>query len=644
MLALSGPPTLASVRIDHERRRRSPITDDESAQPSIRERARYRLDNLLARGTVATLVSLGIVAASAVLVSSLLLTIFGVTFAGSEDGRWLEDLWQSMLRVLDPGTMAGDVGWGRRLLALFVTIFGLLVAGTLIGIIANGVEDRVDSMRRGRSTVIESGHLVVVGGTEQMAMVIQQLALAHRGQPSTNTIVVLTDRDVGALHDEVRRHLRDLDSTRVVYRSGDPTRRADLRIVRPGRARGIVVLTDGISDAAAMKTVLAVTSELDEGHDIPIVVELTDPRTAAQLVSACPGVEPIVPREAIGRIAAFALRQRGLSQIALELTDAAGTNIHVVDRVDVVGLPFGEVVGRYENASPIGRLVADGSIELNPPPDRVLLVGDRLIVVSSGDEPADRTHASGDVGRAVAPPSRISTDIDDEHLAVVGWSALGTQLLEGWAASASPKSTVEIFYDGQFTDPPEVTLPNLPIPVRITPLNQLSDVLSGQRKTTMIVLGRWKLDVTEADARTIAEVRTLQRLARGYSEPAPRFVVELRDPDNAELLDLEGSEDFIVSTAFAGQFAAQLVEQPERRRVLLGMYAADGPSLRLIRSERFGLNGPCRFSDVTDSAYRAGVIAIGWRTSSMSGAQLVLGPAASSTVTLRPDDEIVVVG
>ena len=43
------------------------ITDDESAQPSIRERARYRLDNLLARGTVATLAPLGIVAASAAL-------------------------------------------------------------------------------------------------------------------------------------------------------------------------------------------------------------------------------------------------------------------------------------------------------------------------------------------------------------------------------------------------------------------------------------------------------------------------------------------------------------------------------------------------------------------------------------------------
>jgi hypothetical protein len=48
-----------------------------------------------------------------------------------------------MLRVLRPGTMAGDVGWGRRILALAVTLFGLLVAGTLIGVIAAVVEDRL---------------------------------------------------------------------------------------------------------------------------------------------------------------------------------------------------------------------------------------------------------------------------------------------------------------------------------------------------------------------------------------------------------------------------------------------------------------------------------------------------------------------
>jgi hypothetical protein len=73
--------------------------------------------------------------------------------------------------------------------------------------------------------------------------------------------------------------------------------------------------------------VLAVTSELGGRHDIPVVVELSDQGMAALLADACPGVEPIVPQEAMARIAAFALRQRGLSQVVLELTQAGGSNI-----------------------------------------------------------------------------------------------------------------------------------------------------------------------------------------------------------------------------------------------------------------------------------------------------------------------------
>ena len=642
MLDRSDPPSFVPVRIDDGRRRGLPITDDEPDRPSLRQRARYGLDNLLARGTVATLISLGIVAASAVLVSSLLLTIFGVTFAGSEDGRWLEDLWQSMLRVLDPGTMAGDVGWGRRLLALVVTIFGLLVAGTLIGIIANGVEDRVDSMRRGRSVVIESGHLVVVGGTDRLPMVIRQLALANEGRPR-RTIVVLADRDPGGLHDDVREQLRGLEGTRVVYRSGDPTRRADLEIVRAGRSSGIVVLADGDSDVAAVKTVLAITSELDGRQDIPVVVELADPRTAALLVDACPGVEPIVPEEAMGRIAAFALRQRGLSHVVLGLTEASGANIHVVERPDAIGLRFGEVVGRYENAIPIGRFGADGSVELNPPPERQFDHGDRIIVISTGNEPLERSDARGDRHRT-APWVPISTPVEAEHVAVLGWNELGSLLLEGWAVAASPESTVEIFYDDQRLDASQIDTPDLGVAAKTTPLDRPSDALSGQQKTTVIVLASNGLDATEADARTIVDVRTLQRLSRNGSESAPRFVVELRDPDNAELLDLDGPDDYIVSTAFAGQFVAQLVELPERRRILLHIYGAGGPTLRLIGSEQLGVTGPRRFSDIVESAYGAGVVAIGWRTSSTNGAQLVLGPAASTPVTLGPGDEVVVVG
>ncbi|MGB0113588.1 MAG: hypothetical protein WBP59_10240, partial [Ilumatobacteraceae bacterium] len=67
----------------------------------LRTRIRYRLDTLLSRGTWAVLLGLGVVTLLAIAVSAGLLAIFRVTLAGSSDGSWLEDSWQSLLRTLD---------------------------------------------------------------------------------------------------------------------------------------------------------------------------------------------------------------------------------------------------------------------------------------------------------------------------------------------------------------------------------------------------------------------------------------------------------------------------------------------------------------------------------------------------------------
>lgn len=158
---------------------------------SRRNRIRYRFDRMLSRGTWAVLLWLGAITLLVVIVSALLLTISGMTFAGSDSTSVVEDFWQSMLRVIDPGTMAGDVGWGQRILALVVTLTGLLIAGTLIGLIAAGVEQRVEGLRRGRSIVVEDGHYVVLGWSRRLRVVIDQLTKADPGA----VVVVLTNAD-----------------------------------------------------------------------------------------------------------------------------------------------------------------------------------------------------------------------------------------------------------------------------------------------------------------------------------------------------------------------------------------------------------------------------------------------------------------
>ncbi|HUS43107.1 MAG TPA: hypothetical protein VMY16_10600 [Ilumatobacteraceae bacterium] len=608
---------------------------------SLRERFRYRFDNVLARGTTAALAWLGIVTFAAVLFSAVLLTLFGVTFTGTGRSGLVEDTWQSLLRILDTGTMAGDVGWGRRILALLITLFGLLVAGTLIGIIAAGVEDRIDSMRRGRSTVIESGHLVILGGSTRLPAIIEQLVLAN-SERGSNTIVVLSQTDPTELRRAVIDAVPDQHNTHIVYRYGDPRVRADLAIARVGEARGVVVLPeDGDDhDISVTRTVLALNAELGGLRQLPVVVEVADPITAQRLVHACgPTMYPIVTAEAVTRTGAMALRQRGLSKVINELTDFHGCDLHVTDRPELLGVRFDQIVGRFVNARPLGIARRDGHFDLNPPADSTMETGDRLVVIAqdlehiaAADQPL-RLHRGG--------PTELGAAEVEEHVLVLGWNPLATQLLSGWASATSTASIVDIAFDPRLIEPSDIVIPPVDIDVRLCPTLESSALVLDHTPTTIVVLGYHSIDSDAADARTMLDVLHLMRRYE-QAEHAPRMVVQLLDDEVADLAVLTGPDDFLISPTLGGQFIAQLIEQPERRAALLALYGGDDASIRMIRCDRLGLVGAFTMNELVTSAYEAGVLAIGWRRT-VDGS-VVLNADGGTSVTLAADDELVVVG
>jgi hypothetical protein len=624
---------------------RSEQRDTPSIDVSVRQRIRYRFDNVLARGTGAALVWLGAVTLAAVFLSSLLLTVFNVTFTGSENGSWAEDTWQSLLRILDTGTMAGDVGWGRRVLALFVTLFGLLVAGTLIGIIAAGVEDRIDSMRRGRSVVIESGHLVILGGSRRIPEIIQQLVLAN-AERTSNTIVLLAEIDPTELRRSVVAAVPNRHRTRIVYRFGDPKLRSDLSLARVGEARGAIVLPEREgSDDSVVQTVLALTAELGGLHDLPVVVEVAESTTAERLVHACgPTMYPIATAQAVARTAAFALRQRGLSMVTIELTAFRGSDLHVTERPELLGLRFDDIIGRFANARPLGFARSDGRFELNPPAESTLDRGDRLILIARDLATLEPTEAPLPLAKS-GPVDRRSAQVTapvEEHILVVGWNPLGQHLLDGWSVGAAASSSVEVAFDPRLVQAAEIVIPDIDIEVRLTPTPEVSSLDPSPPPTTIVVLGYASIDTAEADNRSMLDVMQLRRRCSQAGQ-MPRFVVQMLNDEHADLADLTGPDDFLISAALASRFIAQLIEQPERRDILLELYGGGHASVRLIRCDRLDLVGSFSTADVVASAYAAGVLAIGWRRTVDQG-EVVLNPRLSDRVTLSADDEIVVVG
>jgi hypothetical protein len=407
---------------------------------------------------------------------------------------------------------------------------------------------------------------------------------------------------------------------------------------------------DPESDACAVTTTLALGAELDGFDTIPIVVELKDPHTADSLRQACGGqVHPMVPSQAIARLTAFAMGEPGLHRVMDELLDFHGCDIYVRPFGDVAGTTFGDNVGRFAKARPIGRMSQSGVVELNPSADTVLTDTDRLIVVADDDRPVLATRATP---AATVPPSTnrvVLATSGQRRVLVIGWNQLGNLLFDQLCETAAPGSTVEVVYDARCFSADELNIAGTEdLELSLTPTTvdiwqpDAADRLPTF--TTIVFLGyRRGFSAQEADSRTLLNVMTLTRALGRSNAPRPWIVAELLAADNVDLAHVSGADDCLFSDAMASRLLAQLAEQPERRSVFLTLYARDHPSVHLVDAEAFGFDGNLGWHEIIDRVYAQGFIAIGWRRAPARGAELVLNPDSSDSVVLAAGDQLVVI-
>lgn len=237
-----------------------------------RDRLRYRVDNALTTGDVWWV----IVWLAALILGFLLLmaTLIGALGLTDESGRefgYVEGFWQALLRALDPGTMASDEAWPLRLTSLAVTLFGVLLVSTVIGITATGISARLGRIGRGRAPMIESGHTLVLGWSPKVQTLVAELAKGREGDRGAS-LVILAGREKAEMDEHVAGWTRAAPRLRVVTRTGEPHVANDLRIVNPQLARSVVVMRNGTidGDARVIKTVLALLYDLKVPDDIPL--------------------------------------------------------------------------------------------------------------------------------------------------------------------------------------------------------------------------------------------------------------------------------------------------------------------------------------------------------------------------------------
>ncbi len=560
------------------------------------------------------------------------------------------------MRTLDAGTMGGDTGWGFRIIMFGVTIGGIFVISTLIGVLTAGVEGKLEELRKGRSYVIESGHTVILGWSSQVFSIIPELVIANQNQKK-GCIVVMAEKDKVEMEDQIRNTVGDTHNTRVVCRTGSPININDLELVSLASAKSIIILSEECEnpDAEAVKTMLAITNNPHRRSEpYHIVAEIRDPKNME--VSRMVGkdeVEIVLVGNLISRIIAQTCRQSGLSVIYTELLDFGGDEIYFKEEPTLVGKTFGDCLLAYEDSAVIG-LHHPGSLpQLNPPMDTILQTGDRLIAISEDD---DTIRLSGlkDLGieqNAIhLEPAHQSAP---ERSLILGWNWKVPSIineLDNYVANGSSLLVVSNIEEG------ESEIDRLCQPKNQVVTYQLGDTtdrrtldsLHIEEYSHVIILCYDNLAPQAADAHTLITLLHLREIADQCGHPFS-IVSEMLDNRNRDLAEITRADDFIVSDKIISLLLSQVSENKYLNAVFTDIFDPEGSEIYLKpASDYVTLNTPINFYTVVEAARRRNAIAIGYRIKAQaSDAEkaygIVVNPDKSQKVAFSKGDKIVVI-
>ena len=625
--------------------------------PTFKQKFQYWFDNYMSRGTGALITALFVLSGVIIFVIAALVKITG---NAPNDESLFQLAWMSLLRTLDSGTMGGDTGSIFFLFMMLVVTFGgIFVVSALIGIINNGLEDKLDELRKGRSAVLENDHTLILGWTPQIFTVISELVLANESRKSGAVIVILADQDKVEMEDAVNERVPDTKNTRVICRSGSPIDLTDLEIASPHTARSIIVLAEGTApDMHVIKSVLAITNNPKRRSEpYHIVTQIHDPKNmgVVKMLGAKDNVQPILTTDLIARVVAQTSRQSGLSIVYTELMNFGGDEIYFKQEPNLSGKTYGESLLAFETATLMGIRKADGTIMMNPSMQTRIQSGDQIFAIAEDDDkiqlselpriPLDESLIL-QAGKAPKPKP--------ERGLILGWNRSATTIireLDNYVAKGSQVTVVSNMVDLEKQIRPEnKKLTNQKLTVLEGDIRDraLLEKLQVTEYDHVIVLAYSQLDPQEADAITLVTLLHLRDIAERDETPFS-IISEMLDLRNRELAEAAKVDDFIVSEHLISLMMAQLSENAELMGVFADIFDPEGAEIYLKPiSDYVTIGQPVNFYNITESARRRGETAIGYRLMSQSyDSEKAYGvhtnPKKSEKVRFAPEDKLIVI-
>ena len=634
---------------------------------------RYWFDGFMAKGSSSAFAALTIVFLIAFVFIGLLrwlaVSVFEIGPVERGEGGWRQ-VFLTFLELTDSGSITQDIDSSSavKFFAVIASLVGIVLFSALIAFITTALDQKLKDLRKGHSRVIEVEHSLILGWNDRIVDILKELILANESE-SSQTIVILADRDKEEMDDFLNLNVPIRKTTKIVTRSGVPSSLINLDVASANTARSVIILSQASpgdsktglarSDMAVIKSLLALRKLLDSNIEIPVVAEIYSEqhRQVAQKL----GINRVVCLDAqdiLAKILVQTSRSEGLAVVYEEMLSFDGAEIYLYP-LPVFGVLFGHLGMHIPDGVPMGVVRSDSEVLINPGNDLVLVEGDIAIILASDDSSITVSPKPLFQPSAWNIPNRKKRSIA-EHELVIGWTPKFENLIREYSDYVVAGSSIDVVL--REPDPSKqqeaLALSNeCGLNVRVTdcdPFNpdELEQLQPGNYDNVIILSdadSSEKESAEWADAETLLMLIQLQHILADSPKPHPALIAEVLDSKNRELFSQAGISEFVISNSLVSMLSAQMSEDANLFDVYKNLFSEDGSEVYLKPMFLYfeQLPNTLRFCDLMIAAQQRGEIALGVRISSADkgvesnfGVQLI--PDKNSSYQFSADDYLVV--
>ena len=528
---------------------------------SNKEKILYSIDNIMARGSFSIIIALTFV----VILVVIILSFFIWSLGSNPNLGLIDQLWDYFNTGFGKSAATGT--WTYRLTTFLVGILAIFFSSIIIGSIASSISSKISELREGKSKVIESNHTIILGWSESLYTIINELIEANRSKGS-GCIVVLGSRSNLEMQERTLNKTTADKSTRVIFRSGSSSSPGDLEKLNIGLAKSIIINLD--DDIEAVKTILAIFKEkLVKKNNIPIACKINDSKNMPVAVIAGEGLVKFLPvYNFIGRIDAQACLHSGIAEVLLDLLDFAGSEVYFHHEESLIGKTFKDAVFDYDTSSVVG-IIKNEQIMINPDAKTPIDNEDRLIIISLDDDliKINNNHDETNSTNNHVFKKSIAIDKESKNLHLLGWNDAAPIILADLIGYLPDGSNISITNGSEAT---EKCISNLNYTKNISIKYTRGDIRDKSflestniSNATNVLLLRNSLfeDHEKTDAATLFTLINLREI-RKQSNSEFTILSEILNSKNAELISVEKSDDFVMSENIINLMLAQLSENP----------------------------------------------------------------------------------